>query len=201
MLQTATCCHISRTSVKTELCVFFNRKQLAPETATELRQQRASGFLDSEQRRWLRAPSSWNHGFHLSWAPSDLLREHGDVPGPCLCNHDDCCNDDNASIQSSLESKMKQIDINVSIFVWLGFALAKPSCFIRKCLQVFLWLFHFTHGKKNVPSEIDCACVFPTYFTISWQSSTKVCFYCYNDTKMGSKPTLLRSCTGSAGDH
>lgn len=55
MLQTATCCHISRTSVKTELCtVFFNRKKLAPETQTEL-QQKTSGFLDSEQWRWLRA--------------------------------------------------------------------------------------------------------------------------------------------------
>lgn len=29
--------------------------------------------------------------------------EHGDVPGPCLCNHNDCRNDDNASVLSSLE--------------------------------------------------------------------------------------------------
>lgn len=113
MLQTGTCCHISRTSVKTVSC----DRDPDPETT------------DGEQRCWLRGPFAENHGtgFHLSWRIKSSVREHGDVPGPCLCNHDDCRNDDNASILSSLERKMKQIDVSVCVFVWLGHTLVKPS--------------------------------------------------------------------------
>lgn len=81
MLQTATCCHISRTTVKTELCtVVCNREHLAPKTQKRPHQQNL-WILWQWAATLAESPFRLNHGtgFHPSRRLSKLVRRNPEM--------------------------------------------------------------------------------------------------------------------------